>query len=482
MMIRTIAPRPRSDSWTSFRLPTFPKFLLIAAAVWLALAAQVTKAADAPPITPTRFDVRANDLSTDGVPVVRPWKTIVLDPAYRGAWMVAGDVDGDGEAEIVSARNFNRNDVHHTVSVVAQRLDGSILWTWGKPQDGDNRLGYDVACQIYDWDGDGQKEVVVATKEAIVEIDGKTGKEKRRFAIPPDSSDCIVFCDLAGDGHASEILVKTRYTQVWAYDYDGNQLWSSKLPGSYRTAHQPRPIDIDGDGKDEVVTGFSMLNADGSLRWALDKADPAFEVGKDIYSGHLDCARLLHRGATPAESSLAITFCTGERLALINGEGRIRWSVAGHHFESADVGKVCPDVPGPQIVVDVDHRQRGENPLWVFDQYGSPLGQIIADGSRHHLLIDWFGEGYESIMMATPRALFDGRGNKVALFETPAPEGQREGRRGWLCAKGDMTGDGVPDLLLSTNPGSAVYIFKNENGEKTSGPTEPGMGVNFTLY
>ena len=482
MMIGNSATRPRSDVWNPLHRPRCAKFLVIAAAVWLALPAHVMNAADAPPIKPTLFDVRANDLPTEDVPVVRPWKTIVLDPAYRGAWMVAGDVDGDGEVEIISARNFSSNDIHHTVSVVAHRLDGSLLWAWGNPQDGRNRLHHDVACQIYDWDGDGQNEVIVAAKEAIVEIDGKTGKEKRRFAIPPESSDCIVFCDLAGDGHASEILVKNRYKQVWAFDYDGNQLWTSLLPGSYRTAHQPRPIDIDGDGKDEVVTGFSMLNADGSLRWALDKADPAFEFGKDINAGHLDCARLLHRGDTPAESSLVITFCGGDRMALINGEGRFRWSVPGHHFESADIGKVCPDVPGPQIVVDVAHRDRGDNPLWVFDQYGGPLGQIIADGSRHHLLIDWFGQGYESIMMATPRALFDGHGNKVALFETPTPAGESEGRRGWLCVEGDMTGDGVPDLMLSTNPGSVVYIYKNENGKKTAGATELGTEVNFTLY
>ena len=70
----------------------------------------------------------------------------------------------------------------------------------------------------------------------------------------------------------------------------------------------------------------------------------------------------------------------------------------------------------------------------------------------------------------------------MALFDTPTPEGESEGRRGWLCAKGDMTGDGVPDLLLSTNPGSAVYIYKNENGKKTAGATELGTEVNFTLY
>ncbi len=58
-------------------------------------------AADNP--TPKLFDVRATDVPDAQVPHIRPWKTIQLDPEYRGAWIVAGDLDGDGQAEIISA-------------------------------------------------------------------------------------------------------------------------------------------------------------------------------------------------------------------------------------------------------------------------------------------------------------------------------------------------------------------------------------------
>ena len=104
---------------------------------------------------------------------------------------------------------------------------------------------------------------------------------------------------------------------------------------------------------------------------------------------------------------------------MVDGTGHLIWSLTGHHFESINVGNVCADVPGQQIVVDIDHRPWGESPLWVLDEDGDLLGQIITDGSRHHVLIDWFGQGVESIVMGTAAAMFDGYGHKIALFDAP---------------------------------------------------------------
>lgn len=424
---------------------------------------------DGKTLTPSLFDVRANDVSNKGVPVLTPWKRVALDPACAGAWIVVGDIDGDGQVEIVSAKNFDENDIHYTSSVVAHRLDGSVLWRWGDPAGGRNTLHHDVACQIHDWDGDGRNEVVVATKDAVVELDGATGKEKHRFPIPRDSSDCIVFANLSGGERASEVLVKTRYGQIWAFSRDGQLLWTIEEPAGYGTAHQPRPMDIDGDGRDEIMAGYAMLNPDGAIMWDLEGS------GLPLTPGHLDCARVFHAGQTPSDCRLALTLCGDNCVALIDGDGAVIWSVTGHHFESIDIGKVCADVPGKQVVVDIDHREVGVSPLWVLDDQGSLLGQIITDGSRHHTLIDWFGDGVESIVMGTAAAMFDGRGRKVGVFDVPAAAVG-------MCAKGDMTGNGAADLIFSSNPASEVCIFANEMGAKLDAPLPLGTGTNFTLY
>jgi hypothetical protein len=296
--------------------------------------------------------------------------------------------------------------------VVVHRLDGGLLWRWGDPAAGRNELHHDVACQIHDWDGDGRNEVIVATKEAVVELDGMTGKEKHHFPIPPDAADCIVFANLSGGERAGEVLVKTRYGQIWAYARDGELLWAVKEPAGYGTAHQPRPMDINGDGRDEIMAGYAMLSADGEIMWDLSAS------GLSLDPGHLDCVRVFEMGPTPAGTRLVLTLCTGYCIAMIDGEGRGIWSVTGHHFESIDVGKVCADVPGNQVVVDIDHREVGHSPHWVLDDQGNLLGQIITDGSRHHTLVDWHGEGVDSIVLATAAAMFDGPPRKSASSET----------------------------------------------------------------
>jgi len=447
--------------------------LVVLALLGSALAAGESARKDGKKMKPKLFDVRANDVSNKGVPVIKPWKRIVLDPDYAGAWIVAGDVDGDGRVEIVSARNVNERDIHYTCSVVAHRLDGTVLWRWGNPKIGRNALHHDVACQICDWDGDGANEVVLAAKDAIVELDGATGKEKRRFAIPKNASDCIVFANLSGGKRASDILVKTRYGQIWAFNRDGKQLWTIKNPAGFRTAHQPRPIDIDRDGKDEIMAGYAMLKADGTIRWGLKDKESGLALGR----GHLDCARLFRQGKKPEDARIVITLCGGNGVAMLDGNGKLLWSRTGHHFESIDVARVCAGIPGKQIIVDIDHRPWGKSPTWVLGENGRWLGQIVADRSRRHLTIDWDGSGVESIVISQTSAMFDGSGRKIGIFDLP-----------WGAKKitiqsykGDMTGDGIPDLLFHTVPAKEVYLFKNANGRKIPG-AQLGTGKNFTLY
>ena len=175
---------------------------------------------------PLYFDVNDTAPPSGAVPEVAPWRVVPLDAAYRGLWVVSGDLDGDGQPEIVSAENHNEGDVHYTSAVAAQKLDGTVLWTWGDPAIGRKNWHHDVACQVHDWDGDGKAEVVVAAKEHIVEIDGVTGKERRRISIPDGASDCLVFCDLSGAGRPTDVLVKNRYVQIWAYNHAGEKLWT----------------------------------------------------------------------------------------------------------------------------------------------------------------------------------------------------------------------------------------------------------------
>jgi hypothetical protein len=408
------------------------------------------------------------------VPVVQPWKRITLDPEFSGAWVVAGDLDGDGAVEIVSARNVDQNDVHFTSAVVAQKLDSKVLWRWGNPSIGRKQLHHDVACQTHDWDGDGRKEVVLCTEGFLVELDGATGKEKRRMPIPKDATDCLVFANLTGGPRAADVLVKTRYSQIWALDREGKTLWTVKEPGGYRTAHQPVPVDLDGDGRDEVMAGYAMLNADGSTRWVFESQK--VEMGR----GHCDCFRLVRAGRSPKDFRFVMTFCGANGIALLDGNGNSIWEVSGQHFESVDVGRICADTPGQQLAVDIDHRPWGEGPVWVLDEHGQVRTRIHTDYARHHALVDWTGDGVSEIVVAQPRTLYAGTGQPVATLAMDAEDDASGEER--LALTGDFTSDGVPDVLLTTRAMTHVYIYRNERGRKPEPPAPLGTDVNFTLY
>ncbi len=400
------------------------------------------------------------------VSIIEPWKTIQLEPNYGGFWVVTGDVDGDGNADIVSARNVNANDVHYTSTVAVQRLDGSVIWTWSRTEKGRKELHHDVACQIYDWDGDGNNEVIICADGELIEFNGATGKIKRRLPLPENATDCLVFANLSGNKRATDVLVKTRYSQIWAYNYDWDLLWTVKNPGGYRTAHQALPIDIDHDGKDEIMAGYALLNPDGSVRWVFQSEKV------DQKRGHLDCCRVLKEGRTPEEFRLALTLCGANAIALVDGNGKNIWEVTGHHFESINIGKIYPDIPGPQILVDIDHRPRGESPIWILDQNGRHLGQLVSTRCRQHTLVDWTGDGISEFILADTRGLYNNKGERIAFFNIP--------ETGNFILHGDMTGDGLSDITLTTD--SAVYIFENKNGKKIEGSTPLGCGVNYTLY
>lgn len=419
------------------------------------------------------FDVTDIGKPDETVPVIEPWKVIPLDPEYGGMWVTAGDLDGDGQAEIVSAENYNKEDTHYTSAVVAQRLDGSVLWRWGDPGVGRKIWHHDVACQIHDWDGDGKNEVVLSGNGFLAELDGATGREKRRWPIPEDASDCLVFCDLSGKGRPTDALVKNRYLQIWAYNYEGKLLWTVKEPGGYRTAHQPRPVDLDGDGRDEIMAGYAMLNSDGSVRWVYRSKTV------DQSKGHLDCMRVARQGAKPDDFRLAITCCGSNNIAMLDGNGKILWEVPGYHFESINIGRVDPDSPSPQILVDIDHRQPNESPLWLLDANGVRLGQITATYCRHHKLLDWNGDGLDEIFNADNRAVYDQHGQRIAtLARQKLNDPTLQGEDSILL--GDMTGDGVRDILIVTP--ETVSIFKNEKGQKPKEPVPLGAELNVTLY
>jgi len=425
------------------------------------------------------FEVTHVDNAMPEVPVMSPKLSVPLDPTTDGQWFVTGDIDGDGAVEIVTARNHtDEGTPPHVTSVTARKLDGSMLWQWGDPAAGGWRLGYDVACQIHDWDGDGKLEVLLATHSELVELDGATGRERRRLKIPIGASDCLTFVDLSGAGRRGELLVKDRYFNIYAINYDGKLLWHVGWPGGQRTAHQPYPIDIDGDGREEVVVGYALAGPDGKLRWTFEP--PVY----DEPLGHLDACRVFRRGRTPGDWRLVCTACGHRGILMLDGEGNKLWQHEGAHYESIDIGRLDPHDDSPRIVVDLVEWPANVHSLMIIDEAGTQLGAMKLRNPRLHTTMDLLGLGHDQIVLPSARAVFGHRGQWLARLDLPA--------YGDIVQKGDMTGSGRVGMAVSTPDTegegrspipakSMIHMFEitHPHAAKTD---VLGCGENYTLY
>jgi hypothetical protein len=78
---------------------------------------------------------------------------------------------------------------------------------------------------------------------------------------------------------------------VWAFDVDGSSLkqrWHlSKAQKDYAGmragAHSMAILDLDGDGRDEIVNGGTVINYDGTVRWSAKKDFPLLTHHDGMY-------------------------------------------------------------------------------------------------------------------------------------------------------------------------------------------------------
>jgi hypothetical protein len=232
-------------------------------------------------------------------------------------------------------------------------------------------------------------------------------------------------------------------------------------------------VDLDGDGRDEIMAGYAMLNPGGSVRWVY-KSEKI-----DIGRGHLDCCRAYRRGAKPVDYHLVLTCCGADAISMLDGEGRVIWEVTGAHFESVDVGRVLPDFSDPQLVVDIDHVP-GSGPVWIFSGEGERVGSLMTNYARHHCLLDWNGDGLDEIFVGDSCGGYDHRGRRFLTLQLPMEGFPREGPHERAFVPANMAGDGRPDLIV-TSP-NAAHIFRNEKGVECRRFAELGSERNFTLY
>jgi rhamnogalacturonan endolyase len=377
-------------------------------------------------------------------PQPKLWKKFSTPGFGAGRNVRFGDLDGDGRTDMLIGQNVQRYpyDVAHISCLTAVTLDGKVLWQKGKPDERNGLLTYDTPFQIHDIDGDGRNEVVLAKDFKLQVLDGRTGhllRETPAPAAPPGSmrdqiyedvyGDSIAFVNVLGDARRHEILFKDRYKWFWVYDNQLRLLWK----GSGQLGHYPYPVDVDGDGRDEIVIGYAMWSHDGRLLWSRDQE----------FRDHADGMAIANLSPDPKAEPRYYAGASDEGFLMLDLRGNVLKQVRLGHGQSPCIGKFRADVAGLQIAtVNFWH-----NPgiVTLFDWQGNVVeqGEPIHSGSVM-LPVNWRGDGEEFILLsasAREGGLIDGRLRRVVML----PD---DGHPDLAAAVADLTGDERDEIVV----------------------------------
>lgn len=246
------------------------------------------------------------------LPAKNPIEPIVRVPIRSGGavkFVWVGDLDGDGEWDYVLDRQTSPQTIE------AYTGNGTFLWELNLGPNSENQnniepgpsavnLGHWDGVTVFDFDSDGRAEVAVRIANGVkfgdgttfdegesdnhqfmAIVDGRTGALRASAPVPTTYiSDGPVAARLGAgflDGDTPHLVayLKNRIGSAGfnlmfvAWTFDGaslTQKWKwDRGDKDFPDGHNTRIIDVDGDGRDEVLEIGFALNGDGTERYSL---------------------------------------------------------------------------------------------------------------------------------------------------------------------------------------------------------------------
>jgi len=352
-------------------------------------------------------------------PRMVPWRKLRTDGFGVGRNLRFGDLDGDGRLEILVGQvvHHGPKDRHSELGcLTALTLDGRILWQSGAPDAWKDGLTNDVAFQAHDLDGDGRAEAVYCRDQELVVAEGITGRILRKIPTPlvpegddrPKSpfprilGDSLFFCDLRGTGKPRDIVLKDRYWHLWAFTDALEPLWDVAL----RTGHYPYAYDVDGDGRDELAVGYSLVDHDGRVLWSHDR---------DLQD-HADGVAIVP--FQDGEAPRLLCAASDEGIFFADLGGRILRHLQLGHVQNPSTADYRPDLPGLETVTINFWGNQGI--VHFFDARGEPYHDFEpAQHGSMMLPVNWTGRPGEYWVLSpsvSEGGLFDGWGRRAVRF------------------------------------------------------------------
>lgn len=376
-------------------------------------------------------------------PKPKLWKQIDTKGFGVGRHIRFGHLMSNDKLDVVLGQNIKlwpeRDSLTTTRCLTALDLDGNMLWQFGEPSSVPD-AGYatcDIPFQIYDIDGDGKDEVLCLKNFKLYILNGQDGSIKNVMPLPMDPEhenrfgrlvgDSIIIANFSGNPKPSDIVIKNRYKQIWAYDNQFNMLWTQKIKN---TGHFATPYDFDGDGRDDLFIGYALIGPDGEKKWEKDWGDHTDEIA----IGPFD----------PNRNDVQIAIVCGEEgFNILSPEGEVLYREHLGHAQRLSVAKFRPDLEGLQFYVITFWGHPGI--ISFHDCTGKKLHNLEPTTTGNVLNpVNWVGDGTELALLSGSKihgGMIDGYGRTVVVFPD---DGHPE-----LCGESlNVTGDARDEIVL----------------------------------
>ena len=424
--------------------------------------------------------------------------------SYHANDASVGDVDGDGEYEIIlkwdpSNAHDNAHDGYTgNVYMDCYKLNGEQLWRID--------LGRNIRAGahytqfiVFDLDGDNKAEVVIKTGDGTMDgtgvvigdpdadhrnnkgrilsgpeyltlFEGETGKALQTIDYIPargsseswgddraNRSDRFLACVAYLDGeYPSVVMCRGYYTRtvLAAFDWRNGELtnrwvFDSDEPGNEKYAgqgnHNLRVGDVDSDGRDEIVYGSCTIDNDG----------------KGLYSTEMGHGDAMHLTVfDPSSRKLQVWDCHENKRD-------------GSSFRDAATGEVLFQVKsnsdvGRALAADIDPTSRGVE-MWSLASGGirNVYGEVINPSIRGisvNMACWWDGDLSRELLNGTEISKYNpGTGVVDQIFDCDECV-RNNGTKSTPVLAADIIGDWREEVILRTsdNQNLRIYVSPHE--------------------
>ncbi|WP_141504313.1 S-layer homology domain-containing protein [Paenibacillus luteus] len=460
------------------------------------------------------------DMNYLNVPIEKPADGITPSGesySYRANDATVADLDGDGEYEIVlkwdptNSKDNSQSGYTGNVYVDAYKMDGTQLW---RIDLGKNiRAGaHYLDIMVYDLDGDGKAEVTFRTADGTIDgegtvigdanadyrnasgyiltgpefhtvFEGATGKALASEAYEPERGNVGDWGDTYGnrvdrflaaiaylDGERPSVIMQRGYYTrmvLVAYNWrDGKltKLWTfdSKTAGNESYAgqgnHQLSVADVDGDGRDEIITGATAIDDNGTGLW-----NSRLGHGDAMHLGNLNPNRLgLELFAVQEDTG--VKYSSNVKDART---GRVLW---GQLQTGIDTGR--------GLSADIDPRYEGAEAWSIDGEWNSATGSLFTatgekisnripssnfaiwwDGDLSRELLDHEWQGDPSRVGIPKIDKWDYENNQLVPLVKFEGTYSNNDTKGNPVLQADILGDWREEVILRTEDSSALRIY-----------------------